>query len=78
MYVGGSSCIPDQQSGDEYSFMFFSGGDDGTLKGGALGDASATFKRTANGTVVFHVLQWSQNSGRIVSPARVVYTPRSR
>lgn len=68
MNVGGSTCVPDQQSGDEYSFMLVSGGDDGTLKGGALGDASATFKRTAKGTVVLHVLQWSQNSGDNCKP----------
>ena len=51
MYVGGSSCIPDEQSGTEYLFMVVSGGNDGTLKGGALGDPSATFKRTMGGTV---------------------------
>ncbi len=68
MYVGGSSCIPDEQSGTEYLFMVVSGGNDGTLKGGALGDPSATFKRTMGGTVNINVLQFSQNSGDNCKP----------
>jgi len=57
------TCELDTQPGYEYSFEITSGGSNGTLSGGTIGETQATFNRTSSGKVYISLLQYQYPLG---------------